>query len=613
MSQLHDDVEYTTGWVAEPQQRGTMSILVTCTFTLILCVYTAVHLNIPPAGEPQRWQLLRKAKWVLIAIFAPEVVLYTAVEQFHSAWAFCRDMDQIRNKEEGYDTTRPAKKKIWWQKYLSINSGKDQQDKTAPTGPNSSQVPKPFSLIYGFYVVMGGLTADVSDMYDNVKTITLSPSRALELARAISWKHVAVSDTTINDKSKADGLAKLLVILQVSWLLLQCAARSIQGKPLTILEVHTLVHAVCAMLMYGLWFKKPLDIRDATVVGLTPDFINLVAWELINMPDQTPFTTSGLKRQYRFSYPRLKHLWHLLLKLGFCAVPESRLMDFDRARIADAQGGQFAQDYSVILESTNTSGNESSVQITSGGTQSPHDPHGNFVCTLLPGHILRCGLGPSASVINLSPIPGRPFTIEVISWSLSAKDVLRWSRAAQAFSTAEGQECTLALPQQKEGHEVTHTDNIFARAKNVRSTLPYSAIQLSGWLYLAFLVVGAAYGATHLALWNYSFPSHAEMLLWKVSACTLVALVVLLLALWTVLWAFVLIEERVDKHLREDAIWPELLRAILLICALGFILAFAILYVFARVFIVIESFSSLRMVPAGVYEGVTWADYIPHF
>lgn len=36
------------------------------------------------------------------------------------------------------------------------------------------------------------------------------------------------------------------------------------------------------------------------------------------------------------------------------------------------------------------------------------------------------------------------------------------------------------------------------------------------------------------------------------------------------------------------------------------------LYIFSRVFIIVESFISLRHVPVGVYEEVGWSKYIPH-
>ena len=49
--------------------------------TLVLCVYTAIHLNIPSKDDSQATVFLRKAKWVLIAIFAPELVVYVAWSQ----------------------------------------------------------------------------------------------------------------------------------------------------------------------------------------------------------------------------------------------------------------------------------------------------------------------------------------------------------------------------------------------------------------------------------------------------------------------------------------------------------------------------------------------------
>jgi len=38
-------------WVSEPQYRGTASILYSCIVTLILCVYSALHPNVPAYGE----------------------------------------------------------------------------------------------------------------------------------------------------------------------------------------------------------------------------------------------------------------------------------------------------------------------------------------------------------------------------------------------------------------------------------------------------------------------------------------------------------------------------------------------------------------------------------
>ena len=61
-------------WKPEPRERGTFSIVSTCVITLSLCVWTAVHLNVP--AHRDRWwqQTLRKLGWMLLGLLAPELV-----------------------------------------------------------------------------------------------------------------------------------------------------------------------------------------------------------------------------------------------------------------------------------------------------------------------------------------------------------------------------------------------------------------------------------------------------------------------------------------------------------------------------------------------------------
>lgn len=59
----------------------------------------------------------------------------------------------------------------------------------------------------------------------------------------------------VEDKSKHNFFEKGLVLLQVSWFAVQCIARWVYGLPVSLLELHTLVHVVSAMFMYVFWFK----------------------------------------------------------------------------------------------------------------------------------------------------------------------------------------------------------------------------------------------------------------------------------------------------------------------------------------------------------------------
>jgi hypothetical protein len=81
---------------------------------------------------------------------------------------------------------------------------------------------RPLTLIDGFYAVMGGYVVDLpapEEEKSSIRRSTLTPEGILELARNNIFQKV--SHKTIEDKSKADLLAKFLVCFQVSFLVVQ--------------------------------------------------------------------------------------------------------------------------------------------------------------------------------------------------------------------------------------------------------------------------------------------------------------------------------------------------------------------------------------------------------
>jgi hypothetical protein len=67
------------------------------------------------------------------------------------------------------------------------------------------------------------------------------------------YRPLDISKKYLQDKSKANGLAKTLVCLQASWFCVQCLVRVGQALPVTLLEINTFAHSVCALLVYILW------------------------------------------------------------------------------------------------------------------------------------------------------------------------------------------------------------------------------------------------------------------------------------------------------------------------------------------------------------------------
>ena len=78
----------------------------------------------------------------------------------------------------------------------------------------------------------------------------------------------AITQKEIQDRSKGDGLSKVLAIGQTSWYILQVIARHSEGLVVTELELVTTAFAVLNVVIYFLWWNKPLDVRCSIPVPL---------------------------------------------------------------------------------------------------------------------------------------------------------------------------------------------------------------------------------------------------------------------------------------------------------------------------------------------------------
>lgn len=86
----------SSGWVGEPDGRGTWGLIQTCLLTLLLCIYTAVHISIKPHQSRTR-SLLRRIGNSVLASAVPELMLVLAISQ----WQFAKMLQsQLNNLEE---------------------------------------------------------------------------------------------------------------------------------------------------------------------------------------------------------------------------------------------------------------------------------------------------------------------------------------------------------------------------------------------------------------------------------------------------------------------------------------------------------------------------------
>lgn len=111
---------------------------------------------------------------------------------------------------------------------------------------------------------MGGITVQAGDCLDGSSRVSLTPEGVRLFSFLGRLPHI--QESQIRDKSKADGLAKAIVCLQAGWMILQVIARVNQHLPVSLLEINTIGHVLCALLLYLLWWNKPLEVKDPIVL-----------------------------------------------------------------------------------------------------------------------------------------------------------------------------------------------------------------------------------------------------------------------------------------------------------------------------------------------------------
>lgn len=96
-----------TRWYSAPNFRGTWDLIVSCVLTLTICVWSALHLNVPTEDSRLRQRNWRRFRWILLGLFAPELVVSTAFAQYLTASWLRREI----RKDVKY-----RKKKVRWRR-----------------------------------------------------------------------------------------------------------------------------------------------------------------------------------------------------------------------------------------------------------------------------------------------------------------------------------------------------------------------------------------------------------------------------------------------------------------------------------------------------------------
>ena len=317
--------DFEHGWVPGPGHRGTLSLVFSCAFTLFLCVWTTVNVNIEPEGNYNDMlfriipvlgrrsggvstkssravahllasKTARKLGWSFVTLIVPEGAMSIAAYERSTAHRLRTEVKKIDGYDD-FDTrlgyyavmggfvipnedmiTEHGKAGTFAaieanlelgnsEKAGEISQAATMNDKEIATVATSSSRDKEGRHSANPETTKGSRIDDPSTTLSN-KPLTLTPHGVLEVAK---WgKLPPITSAEVQDKSNANSLAKLLVFWQALWMIVQVIGRTAHGLPVTLLELHTVLHTFCAVAMYFTWWAKPVDIECPTpVTGLT--------------------------------------------------------------------------------------------------------------------------------------------------------------------------------------------------------------------------------------------------------------------------------------------------------------------------------------------------------
>jgi len=684
-------------YVPHPGGRGTVDILLSSVITLTLCVYTSIHLNITPPKKHFRcisnvW--IYKSYWVLIAMFAPEFVLYAAIIQWRNAWELRKQLKELGGGEQNWTllkeiglwfTTAPRRIVITVQRALTTSPGTseppelpqreskhleflqqevvgstsemcgaeqrdpvrsdpaDQQEslpehpnlkqpqqqssteqdstrsvstQTDPTSPHTPPLSNPtssdstnsnsadvqlderwreISMVSAFYIVMGGFAFDVHDLSDH-KYIALTPHGFMAFARAGLITPDILKDDDIADRSKANQLGKLLVCVQALWMVVNCVARKASGRPTTLIELNVIVHVVVAVVVYGLWWYKPLAVAN-------PSFL----------PRQYA-SNSGQPSTVNPDSPKVPEVEVLafLLRLNGLELKMEELDQRTRETYpADHNHKQFNVKFKAYIP------NPQKFEIQGWPNHLPMD------CAKL----LRRLKIKSPGLILL---PGQQLVLKVHQYLLlNSDEVGIWRAYFISLDQLRWLDMECAYRRTHETGGISQLESAIAESLQGLTTFDPPNYSVQGSLYtggisdesfdmkvlinvldnipLMFMtgLLSCFYAGAHASAWSSHFPTYIERWIWR-GACICIASVVPFLC--TLFFICGKVSRRFD---RLDRRFDRLHK--LNVAVFSFLAGMTtISYLLARLFIPVEAFISIRSLPVGAFETVEWVEYWPH-
>ena len=237
------------GWTSQPDARGTLDILWSCSLTMFLCSWSILCLNIPSAKETKPQIMWRKLAMTGLGFLCPELVFEIALGQWLSARQSVRDFNSALLER------RPAvskSNKLAFVKSTFFNGIRR----------GSSRADDKWTMEQAFFADMGGFVLHTRDQ----SQFPLDAQQLFYLVSKGYLERPIFNHRELEEKNKVDGLLRTITLCQIIWFFINTTGRWVQHLVVTTAELTTISFIFCSLGTAFLWWHKPADAVAGKVI-----------------------------------------------------------------------------------------------------------------------------------------------------------------------------------------------------------------------------------------------------------------------------------------------------------------------------------------------------------
>lgn len=210
---------------------------------MFACTWTALHLAVPRGHASIGRIFSAKVLYWFLTVLYPELLLITPAADDH------------------------LKAKMTLARFNAAQAELDRKRELQPLssqGEEAASKSAKWTMAHAFCVNMRGLALRTTDNH----LYTVQSKHVGTLVKCEIIKYPQFSKQDVQDRSKADSLAKVVSLVQSTWVVINVVARAAYHLPITLLEIATMAFILCTYSSYLLWWNKPKDMNAPIIIHL---------------------------------------------------------------------------------------------------------------------------------------------------------------------------------------------------------------------------------------------------------------------------------------------------------------------------------------------------------